>query len=365
MSDLLQPDPDLIEPILRLTRDLRAAAGLLDRNQARYLVDSYYQIQTFRLQTESQIRETKKTREPSALLLWIHKSMQTLENGIQNSLGRFAKTYRVGAWLQSICGVGPVISAGLLAHLDIRVARYAGNFWNFAGLNPSVKWEKGQKRPWCEGLKTLAVFKAGECFVKVQANEKDVYGKLYAQRKAIETVANEDGKFSSEAAAKLERFKIGKTTDAFKWYSGCYAAADVKRCRVEKQRALAAIAGELLTLDSAEERAALKAKAVDAVKKPKLLKPGEGLPMLPPAHIHARARRYAVKMFLSHVHHVMYEDYHGVTPPVPYGLGIEGHGEREVSYVPPPDWPGEHKGKSLHEMFAEEPSVAKGNKEER
>jgi len=61
-----------------------------------------------------------------------------------------------------------------------------------------------------------------------------------------------------------------------------------------------------------------------------------GLPMLPPAHIHARARRYAVKLFLSHYHHVAYEVATGQKPPKPYVLDrIPGH----THYVAPPNWP--------------------------
>ena len=37
--------------------------------------------------------------------------------------------------------------------------------------------------------------------------------------------------------------------------------------------------------------------------------------MLPPAHIHARARRYVVKLFLFHLHEVMWNVEQGEAPP--------------------------------------------------
>lgn len=55
----------------------------------------------------------------------------------------------------SIHGIGPVISAGLLAHIDIHRAVTVGHIWRFAGLDPSVKWLKKTKRPWNAGLKVL------------------------------------------------------------------------------------------------------------------------------------------------------------------------------------------------------------------
>ena len=89
---------------------------------------------------------------------------------------------------------------------------------------------------------------------------------------------NELGLFKDQAERKLETTRIGKDTEAFKWYS-------------------------------------------------------QG--MLPPAHIQSRAKRYAVKLFLAHWHHVAYEDHYGTQPPKPYVIEHGGH----VHYIAPPNWP--------------------------
>jgi hypothetical protein len=57
--------------------------------------------------------------------------------------------------------------------------------------------------------------------------------------------------------------------------------------------------------------------------------------MLPPAQIDNRARRYAVKLFLAHLHHVWYETEFGEAPPKPYPIAIMGH----AHYIMPPGWP--------------------------
>ena len=46
---------------------------------------------------------------------------------------------------------------------------------------------------------------------------------------------------------------------------------------------------------------------------------------LPPAHIQQRAERYAVKIFLSHLHEFWYEQHYGEKPPKPFAIEILGH----------------------------------------
>jgi hypothetical protein len=43
----------------------------------------------------------------------------------------------------------------LLARIDIVKAPTAGHIWRYAGLDPTVRWNKGEKRPWNAGLKVL------------------------------------------------------------------------------------------------------------------------------------------------------------------------------------------------------------------
>lgn len=258
-----------IEPIMRMSRDIRAAAATLSHDEARYLVDTYYQMQDARIRDAARIRQQEKTGEPHATLGWLYDQNSTLEQQIKGALGRYAAAHPVGEWAQGICGIGPVISAGLIANIDITRAPTAGSIWKFAGLDGHPKkLEKGVKIEHSRPFKTLCAFKLGECFVKVQNNGKDVYGKVYAARKALEAEKNEAGAFAEQAARVLEQKKIGKTTDAWKAYS----------------------AGKL-----------------------------------PPAHIHARARRYAVKLFLSHLHEVWHWHAFGADAPKPYAFEHLGH----------------------------------------
>jgi len=63
-----------------------------------------------------------------------------MENQIKRSLDKFTDHHPVGKWMKSIHGIGPVIAAGMLAHIDIEKAPTAGHIWRYAGLDPTVVW---------------------------------------------------------------------------------------------------------------------------------------------------------------------------------------------------------------------------------
>jgi len=329
-SDFL--DNAQIEMLRRLDRDLRSAAKLMGQAEARFLVDAYYSLQKVRIGSGQQLKAA--SLRPTAVLSWVHDSMKILEHDIQLTLGVFAKEYRVGRWLLSVKGIGPTIAAGLLAELDVRGRPTAGHFIRFAGLDPSVEWNSGQKRPWNASLKTLVVFKAGESFVKVQNRDGALYGKLFAERKAKELDRNRHGLNAEYCQREVVRrdavAKRGKDKNWAKrrrWYAG-EISPDVW--------------DELMHLSGVAER--------ERCVKKHHVGPGKGVPMLPPNHVHDRARRWVAKIFLSHLHHVMYEDYYGTEPPVPY-IFAHSNGEH-VHYIPVPGWP-VTGGKSLHELYDE------------
>lgn len=259
----------LLEPVTILTKDLKQAATTLSAAEARYLVDAYYQMQDARIRDDHRIRQQKKSGEPHAVLAWFRDQDASLENQIKIALGKYANGHPVGEWAQSIIGIGPVIAAGLIANIDMTRAPTVGSIWKFAGLDGfAPRLQKGVRRSWSSDFRTLCAYKIGESFVKVQNHPNDLYGKIYAARKQLETGRNEAGAFAEQAAEKLKHFAIRKETDAYKWYA-------------------------------------------------------QG--KLPPAHIHARARRYAVKLFLSHLHEVWHWHLFGHDAPRPYAFAHLGH----------------------------------------
>lgn len=276
MSDYIE-----LDALNKLKRDIKNAGTTLSKEEARYLVDLYYQMQEYRKASDNQVRQLQKedNKEPHETLAFFANNFRTLERNIKSVLQVYAESKPIGQWMLSICGIGPVISAGLMANIDITKVQTAGQIQAFAGLDPTREWNKGEKRPYNARLKTLC-WKIGQCFIKVQNNEEDVYGKIFAIRKAYEIERNEKGELADQAKAKLEKYNIGKNTDAYKWYS-------------------------------------------------------QG--KLPPAHINQRASRYAVKIFLSHLFSVWYEMEHKEKPPKPYAIAILNHAHE----IPIPNWPNE------------------------
>ena len=258
--------PGSIRP---LSRDLVKAAPTLSLAEVRHLVTAYYEIH--------QNRAAAEPTQPHSVVAWLRDQNGALEQEIRNALDAWTEAVPAAAWAKGIAGIGPVISAGLAAHIDIAQCPTVGRIWRFAGLDPTVQWLPNTKRPWNAALKSLC-WKIGESFVKVAGSERDFYGKLYLQRKAIEHARNEAGEFANQAKSQLERCDVGKNKEDHNWYS-------------------------------------------------------QG--KLPPSHIHNRAKRWAVKLFLAHYHHVAWKLATGQEPPKPYVIAHLDH----VDCIKPPNFP--------------------------
>lgn len=319
------------ELIRKMSKDTRNSARLMGRMEAKHLVRTYYQMQDNRIRAAGQVRaiENAGTGEPHEVISWFAQSTDTLESQIGRALLAYSEAQPLGEWMLGIVGIGGVLSAGLLSHIDFnalktqivgsgksakrvpvepqeRLVTTAGDIWSFAGYNPNMVWEKGQKRPFNADLKVLC-YKIGESFVKFQSHPKDIYGKLYAERKALEWERNLTGLFHGQTLVALSRLKREDS-----WTHG-WLSGKISPTWVRAKMALGKGLGESLLTE----------------------KFGDEMPMLSPGHIHARARRVAVKMFLSHVFEVGYFFAHGERPSLPYVISQLGH----VHYLPPPNSP--------------------------
>jgi hypothetical protein len=270
-------------------------------------------MQDYRISTSNQGRSMGTDHEPHLTLDFFQTQMRTLERQVHLVLDSWTTMDPLGAWAKSIIGIGPVIAAGLLAHIDIEKAPTVGNIWRYAGLDPTVEWGKGEKRPWNASLKVIC-WKAGESFVKVSNNKNDIYGHFYAQRKEYENERNEAVREISRNLVEVVGHK-GVNPDGSHLF---------------------AIDSELVSVYTIDGRYFYggNAKAAhDVLKRKKIGKDTEAIKSyavgkLPPAHIHARAKRYAVKLFLAHYHETAYRLHYGTEPPAPYPIAVLGHAHR-------------------------------------
>jgi hypothetical protein len=249
----------------RFSRDVRTLTENLDDPSARKIVDAYYVLQENRMAFAAQTRELQKQGSAHELVALLYDGLYRMEKALKRPLEDYAKSSVAGEWAISQYGIGPVLAAGLSAHIDITKAPTAGSVWRYAGLDPTITWEKGQKRPYNAELKTLC-WKIGQSFMKFSGKNECFYGQLYKQDKARRIAKNEAGDYADFAKSILQKknFKANQT-----------------RSKLESG-------------------------------------------ILSDAQIDAQARRFAVKIFLSHYHAVAYQAHHGEPAPRPY---IIAHGD--------------------------------------
>lgn len=246
-----------------------AEALLLAHNlsdaEARFLTTDYYAMQEARKRADMQLRHLgDRANEANApLLQYTAECNAEIEQVLLRALERYAMASPIGRWILKQHGFGPVLAAGFMAHLsNIEAAPTVGHWWRFAGQDPSCKWEKGEKRPYNAQLKQL-VYHAGECIKRTWKSPDSFYGPIYAERKAYVVAKNDRGD-------NAERAKTFRT-----------ASADVR----------------------------------------KTLAKGK----LPDGNLDRQACNQTVKIFLSHLHAVMYWSRFGKAPPKPFAIAILGH----------------------------------------
>lgn len=261
-------------------------------DEIRNAVETYYDMQEVRIRTGN--RKSAVTRELSTklkeegntnikseqvtpmYLQYIEAKFKETETTITKFLTYYTRNHPIGVWMTSITGVGPVIAAGMLAYIDIKKCNTAGSIWAYAGWDGSRKVRKvGEKITWNPKFRVLC-WKLGESFVKTSGRDSDVYGHLYLEKKAWYEAKNEAGGFKEKAEEELKLKKYSKDSEAYKCYS-------------------------------------------------------QG--KLPAGHINAMAKRFAVKMFLSHLFTLWYEYDRGEPAPKPFVQDHLGH----VHIMPPPN----------------------------
>lgn len=238
----------------------------LEAKEISWAVELYYDAQELRVRYANK----ERTEQRGVLSEWMQYWLSVGEKEIYRKLKHWIEGEEPAAeakWAYEQWGIGPVLAAGLAAHIDVAKAKTPSAVWRYAGQDPTAdRPVKGKKLPYNRRLK-LVCFKIGESFVKVSGKPDSLYGKLYAEFKAAEIRKNESGLYK-EAAAKELRTK------------------DFKRDTVTKARLL------------------------------------EG--KLSDGHLHAKAKRKAVKIFLSH-YWVKGREARNLEVREPYAIRVLGH----------------------------------------
>jgi len=186
-------------------------------------VELYYDAQKLRIMHQNK----ERTEAPRELTEWFNKWLHLGENLIAAKLKEWVVSDRSpveAKWAYDQIGIGPIIAAGLAAHINIEKAQTPSAVWKFSGLAPGFDRKvKKQKLPYNARLKVLA-WKLGESFVKVSGKDGATYGHLYAGFKTEEIKRNDSGAYAAAAARELatknitdkdtkKKLESGKLTD--------------------------------------------------------------------------------------------------------------------------------------------------------
>lgn len=371
------PETEAITPLEKWERDMKNASRLMKHEEARWLVQRYYQLQDYRIQSANQVNKKaadgEPANDPNQMLQWLAKQDRTLELNIQSSLKIFAGEFRVGKWLQNLHGVGPVLSAGALSYFDIRRAKYAGSYWRYAGMAPKSVWISAKKTEAGMAAFRESIGHTGKLLTGDEALRFGDYisgQKFSSQRSLIEGWMRRnysvDGYEPDDIAKAASMPPYNEDVKKF-----CWKFADVQckhRNAKNPDETRKSIYGQLY--DDYKERIEKKnasggfaERAAQILKEKKIGKSTDSYKaykkgFLPKGQIHNMALRYIAKLWLSHLWEVSYRDYYGTAVPKPWILGEEGHSH----YIAPPGlegWtePGLPKdffpGRSMRSMFGE------------
>jgi len=130
----------------------------------------------------------------------VNHSLDLAERSISRPMASYADQKIVGKWAINQMGIGPVFAAGLLSHIDVQKSRTVGDLWRYAGLDPSDKTSKTNIN---SDLKSLC-WKIGTNFAKYSSKSDCFYGHLYLQDRTRRLDNNENGLYSAKASSILQ-----------------------------------------------------------------------------------------------------------------------------------------------------------------
>ena len=323
-------------------------------NEARFLIDNYYQIQNMRITAASQLRaleqgadtnSTNKNIKSDKLssLVFVYEQYVAMEANAKALLDAYCDYNPLSRWAAKVTGIGPVLAASLPAYLSIKkeddgtTKMHAGSWWSYCGLNDNNK-------PWL-------------------GKEKST--------KIVEETIKEYGELNDEAMIAVCG-KTGWSLDHFKNFnpknkkdSGCYkkdrkgniiwnkeaviSACSVvpynkdlkvvcykigssfhKLCNNDKSLYGRLFKERLQYETEMNQKGAYAAQAAKILSeknfKDKEVKQIYESGKLPTSRIYRRCERYVTKLFISHAFEKAYYDEYGTMPPRPYALMFcEGH----------------------------------------
>lgn len=332
---LLEGDVELSIPE-GLTKDLKKEIKSIKnvgRQEIRFLVDSFYQVQSRRIVIQNQIRSIRQSADNTTdtycdILEWQLKTQMIQEKGIKDTLKLICENDEVGRWLLSIKGIGPTLAAGLLAHFDVTGIKYATHFISYGGLNDN-------NRPWLGAEKSKKIVEevlgdsteiTDEHLEKLAIRTQWKYGYLNKNCTKVDKNGNVIKRSKSDLIKAISKIPYNKNLKVLLYkvsqqfvkisynpdslYGQLYKERKILETQLNEEGKYADQAKHILETKNI-------GKSTDAYK-------AYSQGKLPKAHIQRRAERWATKLFVCHLFEEMYRVANGEIPE-PYYVFKNGH----------------------------------------
>lgn len=145
-----------------------------------FLIERYYSLQEHRITMFAQARELEEAGNSPDLVKGYAERFEELEKMIAKDIKNSVKDHPMFAWFKTVKGIGPILSASLIANIDITKADHTSSVWKYCGLSidpetmKAERRKKGTKISWNPFLKTTC-WKIGESFVKTKGKYRMIY----------------------------------------------------------------------------------------------------------------------------------------------------------------------------------------------
>ena len=288
------------------------------KEELKIKTETYYALQKIRIQAELRIKQFVRDGRLSkiacqVLHLWMDDVLKKAENSVKADIKTIIKDVPIWkAWLKKVKGIGPCLGGSLVAEIDISLSEYTSSLWKYSGQSvihfcstchsivdqenssyncpkcgpidsvygEAPRRQRNQKIDWYPFLKTT-LFKISDSFIK-QDPDKCLYRRIYDERKKFEQQHHPE-------------------------WNICYA------CKNEMKR-----------INGFPKCPKCGGKQTGSPHPIRKSKNGKPLFIYTAAHLHNRAKRYCVKMFMQHLW-IKWRQLEGLAVTDPWITGPGGH----------------------------------------
>lgn len=223
-----------------------------DQTIIRELISVYHDMENISEKYKNRSKSISKLDSPNDLLKLYREQIRNNKYSLAYIFKNYANNSISGRWTLSQYGVKPVHAATMLAYIDITKSPTVNSLWRYAGLDPNYN----KNNNWNNELKFMSN-KLREIFQSLQDSPASIYGQLYSVDLERRISKNDLKEYSEKAEQILETKNVDKNSVEYDALTEGYLSLN---------------------------------------------------------HIEAQAKRFAVKIFLSHYHAVAYQEHYGVKP---------------------------------------------------